>query len=198
MINIWDFFKNYFREAEQSSASRPITREVLVRSPETQVDFENWKGSLAFRRIIGFLAEGYATYQSRPESVDRALTFLNTPSSKGFAIHFPQTDYSRQDAGHLLDLLKEKVQLFNYRPQHSDTRTWSEQDWIQTVERYYLKPRQSWADDQKIDQLFGNITIELTLRNDQPHLLTFRATSYSDRLYAEAADFHELMQTILS
>ncbi|MCF8246108.1 MAG: hypothetical protein K9J37_15430 [Saprospiraceae bacterium] len=198
MTNVWDFFKNFFREAEQSSASRPILRAALVRSAEEKEIFENWKDTLVCRRIISSLAEGYAMYQSMPESVDRAFTFLNTPSSKGFAIHFSQTDYSRQDASHLLDLLQGKVRLFNYRLQHSDTRTWSEKDWVQTVERYYLKPRQSWAEGQKIDQLFGNITIELTLRNDQPYLLTFRATCYSDRLYADAADFHELMQAILS
>ena len=198
MTSVWDFFKKFFQEAEQSSASRPIIREALERSTEEKEAFENWKGTLACRRIIGTLAEGYAMYQSMPESVDRALTFLDTPSSKGFAIHFPQMDCSRQDASHLLDLFLEKVRLFNYRLQHSDTRTWSEKDWAQTVDRYYLKPRQSWAEGQKIDQLFGNITIELALRNDQPHLLTFRATSYADRLYAEAADFHELMQAILS
>ncbi|MBI1226291.1 MAG: hypothetical protein GC192_13740 [Bacteroidetes bacterium] len=198
MTNIWDYFKNFFREAEQSSASRPIFREQLVRSPEEKKAFENWEGNLANRRIIGFLAEGYATYQSSPAEVDRALTFLDTPSSKGFAIHFSQTDYSLQDARHLLDLLKLKVQTLNYRLQHSDTRTWSEKDWAQTVERYYLKPRQTWAEGQKIDQRYGNITIELTLRNDQPYLLTFRATSYSDRLYAEAANFYELMQAILN
>ena len=62
----------------------------------------------------------------------------------------------------------------------------------------YFATAKSWAEGQKIDQCYGNITIELTLRNDQPHLLTFRATSYSDRLYADAADFHELMQSLLA
>jgi hypothetical protein len=198
MSNVWDFFKNFFREAEQSSASQPIFRGQLERSPEEREAYENWEGNLTSRRIIGFLAEGYATFQSSPANLDPGLTFLNTPSSKGFAIHFPQTDYSRQDASHLLDLLRQKVQALNYRSNHSDTRTWSEKDWVQTVERYYLKPRQAWAEEQKIDQRYGNITIELTLRNDQPHLLTFRATSYSDRLYAEPAHFHELMQALLS
>ncbi|MBK9013497.1 MAG: hypothetical protein IPM82_05115 [Saprospiraceae bacterium] len=106
--------------------------------------------------------------------------------------------YAREDAGHFFDLLKEKVLTLNYRNQLSDTRSWSEKDWVQTVERHYLKPRQNWEADKKINQQFGNITIELILRNDSPHLLTFRATSYSDRLYADASDFHELMQAVLT
>ncbi len=198
MTNIWDFFKDFFREAEQSSASRPILKECIERSPEALEAYENWKNTLACRRIIGFIAEGYAMYQSMPESVDRALTFLNTPSSKGFAIHLPHVDFAKEDARYFFDLLKEKVLTLNYRNQLSDTRSWSEKDWVQTVERHYLKPRQNWEADKKINQQFGNITIEHILRNDSPHLLTFRATSYSDRLYADASDFHELMQAVLT
>ena len=44
----------------------------------------------------------------------------------------------------------------------------------------------------------GNITIELVLRNDKPHQLRFRATSYNDRLYAEADAFKELFQGLCS
>lgn len=198
MTNVWDYFKNFFREAEQSSASRPIFSEVLERSSDERLAYDDWKGSLPCRRMFDLLAEQYAIFQSNPAGVDAALTFLQTPSSKGFALHFDRLDFSKQDAAHFLDLLKEKVQGLNYRSQHADTRTWSEKDWAKTVQRYYLKPRQSWAEGQKIDQRFGNITIELNLRNDQPYLLTFRATSYSDRLYADPSDFHELMQAVLA
>lgn len=198
MTNVWDYFKNFFREVEQSSASRPIFNEVLKRSLDEQLGYDDWKGSLPCRSLFGLLAEQYAIFQSNPAGIDRALTFLQTPSTNGFALHFDRLDFEKNDAHHLLDLLKEKVLALNYRPSHSDNRTWSEQDWVKTVQRHYLKPRQSWAEGQKIDQRFGNITIELNLRNDQPYLLTFRATSYTDRLYADASDFHELMQAILA
>ena len=198
MTNIWDYFKNFFQEAEQSSGSNPLVHELIERSEKEKIAFENWKGSLTCRRIFDFLAAQHAMFQSNPDSIDRAVTFLRTPSSKGFAIHFSLTEYTRQDAIHFLDFLQEKVLTLNYRPQMSDTRTWSQNDWVQTVERHYLKPRQSWADGEKIEQQYGNITIELSLRNDRPHDLTFRATHYSDRLYADADDFHGLMQVVLS
>lgn len=197
-MQVWDFFKNFFREAEQSSASRPIFSEPLVRSAEAQAAFLAWKGSLPCRRLFSLLAEQYAVFQSKPAGIDPALTFLNSGSSNGFALHFDRLENSRHDAAHLLDFLKEKTQALDYRLQHADTRTWSEKDWVKTVERYYLKPRQHWAEGQKIDQRYGNITIELSLRNDLPLLLTFRATSYADHLYAEPNDFHELMQALLA
>ncbi|MCU0345822.1 MAG: hypothetical protein MUC59_02685 [Saprospiraceae bacterium] len=198
MTNVWDYFKNFFREAEQSSASNPILKGMLERSAEEQRAYADWVGTLSCRRLMSLLAEQYAMHQSNPAGVDPALTFLRTPSTNGFAFHFDRLDFKKNDAHHLLDLLKEKTLGLNYRPTQSDTRTWSEKDWVQTVERHYLKPRQTWAEGQKINQQFGNVSIELTLRNDQPRLLTFRATSYADRLYAEASDFHELMQSILA
>lgn len=196
-MNVWDFFKNYFKEAEHSSGSNPVVHELLERSETEKADYKDWKGSLPCRRLFDALASEYAMYQSSPEKVDRAFTFLKTNSSHGFAIHFPLTGNTHAEATHFFDFLKEKVLTLNYRAQMSDTRTWSEKDWVQTVEKHYLKPRQQWADDQKIEQQFGNVTIELTLRDNHPFKLTFRATHYSDRLYAEADDFAELMRVVL-
>lgn len=196
-MNIWDYFKNYFKEAEKSSGSNPVVHELLERSESEKVAFENWKGSLSHRRIFDYLSAQYAMSQSNRDGLDRAIVFLDTPSSKGFAVHLSLTEYGRADAMYFFDILKEKVLTLNYRTQMSDTRTWSEKDWVTTVEKHYLKPRQKWADGEKIDQQFGNITIELTLRDERPFKLTFRATHYSDRLYADAEDFGNLMDVIL-
>ena len=196
-MNVWDYFKNFFQEAEKSSGYNPVVHELLERTPDEIQAFENWKGTLPHRRLMDYLADQYAMHLSAPESLDRAIVFLNTPSSKGFAIHFSLTEYSRSEALHFFDFLKERVLTLNYRSQMSDTRSWPEKDWVTTVEKHYLKPRQKWAEDKKIDQQFGNITIELTLRDDLPLKLTFRATHYSDRLYAEAQGFGALMQVIL-
>lgn len=196
-MNVWDYFKNFFKEAEKSSGSNPVVHELLERSEAEKLALENWRGTLDYRRMFDYLADQYAMSQSNPDGLDRAIVFLNTPSSKGFAIHLSLTEYSRQDATHFFDLLKERVLTLNYRKQMSDTRTWSVKDYVQTVEKHYLKPRQKWADGQKINQQFGNITIELTLRDDKPFKLTFRATHYSDRLYADADDFDDLMKVVL-
>ncbi len=196
MVNLWDYFKDFFREAENSSPSRPIFNEVLERSDEEKAAYENWKDSLPCRRLFDLLAAQYAIYQSNPAGVDPAVTFLQSGSSNGFALHLDLLDFTRQDASHFLDLLREKMLVMTYRPQLSNVRTWSEKDWVQAVERHFLQPKKIWEEGKVTDQFFGNVTIELTLRNDRPHLLTFRATAYADRLYAPARNFHELMQAI--
>jgi hypothetical protein len=197
MKDVWEYLKGLFQKEEESSASNPYLHGQIERTEEEEAAFEAWKGSLEHRRLIDWLDNQYAVWQVLPDDTDPAVDFLNTPSSKGFALHLHKTAYRKEEAVFLLDYLKEQVQKLNYKSQMSDTRTWTQKNWVETVERHYLKPRTFLEAEKKINQRFGNITIELTFRNDQPHVLKFRATGYSDRLYAEAADFKDLMQAVL-
>jgi hypothetical protein len=202
MDNIWTYFKSLFAKAEESSPSKPLIHELIERSDSEADDYQRWKNTLVCRRLMDWLDNQYAVYRILPQDVDEGLDFLDTPSSKGFVVHFHQTRYSRRDATHFFDYLKEQVLGLGYRPQISDTRTYNRASWVETVERHYLKPRTHFPVEEemggKIDQKFGNILIELELRNDQAYNLRFRATSYNDRLYEEAEDFQELMKEVLA
>ncbi|MCB0518933.1 MAG: hypothetical protein H6577_07835 [Lewinellaceae bacterium] len=197
MKDVWDFIKGLFQKEEESSSSNPYLHEQIERTEEEKNAYEIWKGSLTHRRMMDWLNDQYAIWQALPDDIDPAIDFLDMPSSKGFAIHLYKTEYRKTDAIHLFDYLKEQVQRLNYKSQMSDTRTWSQKSWVETVERHYLKPRTFFEAEKLINQRFGNITIELSFRNDRPHHLKFRATGYSDRLYAETADFNDLMQAVL-
>lgn len=194
MANLWEYIKNIFQEVEQSSPSNPVIHAMIERTEEHQLDYQRWLESLVKRRLIDWLNDQYAIYQILPEDIDEAIDFLNTPSSKGFVIHFHKMNYNKQEITHLFDHFRNQMRAHNYKVQISDTRTYNRKNWVETVERHYLKPRTSFEQGKKINQGFGNITIEMVLRNDQVYQLKFQATSYQDRLYDEAADFRDLMQ----
>lgn len=197
MQDPFTYFKSLFKKSETSTAANPFIHELITRSEEEKADFEVWKNTLIARRLLDWLSDQYAIYRVAPEDVEEAINFLNTPSSKGFAIQFHQTKYSKRHVQHLFDWLKEKVQNLNYRSDISDTRTYKKGQWLETTNRHYLKPRTDFTTKEKFKQGYGNITIELVLRDDQVHHLKLIATRYSDRLYEDAADFKELMQVIL-
>lgn len=197
MAGIWDYIKNIFKEAEESSPSNPAVHALIERSTVEQEQYRQWLGSLVKRRLVDWLDNQYAIYRVTPDDIDEAMDFLNTPSSKGFVIHFYKTNYSRREVTHFFDFLKDQIKELNYKVQISDTRTYNRKDWVETVERHYLKPRSKFGKDKKIDQRFGNVTIESVLRNDQVYQLKLQATSYRDHLYGEAEEFLVLMQTIL-
>ena len=195
-MNVWDFFKNFFQEAEQSSSSKPLIREVISRDEKEMAAFNGWKNSLEQRRLMDWLTDQFAIWKVLPDDIHKAILFLDTPSSKGFAVRFRDLE-KKQNPIFFFDFLKEKTQALNYRIQIADTRTWSSGNEVHTMERYYLKPRTSKMPDGKINQLFGNIMIELLHKDNIPFNLKFRATSYNDRLYHPAPDFRQLMNELL-
>lgn len=198
MAGIWQYLRNLFREAAESSPSNPAIHTVITRSETEKDDYDRWEDSLIKRRLVDWLSDQYAVYRVAAEDIDEGIDFLNTPSSKGFVIHFYKTRYTAVEVKHLFDYLKNQMrQQLNYKLQLSDRRTYNRPDWVETVERYYLKPRPEFVAGQKTDQAYGNVTIELLFRDDQVHQLKLQATSYHDHQYQEAADFHDLMQAIL-
>ncbi len=194
---LWNYLRRLFQSAETSSLARPFLHEVLRRDAEQKADFEQWQESLMRRRMTDWLADQYAVWLTDPERLDEAIDFLDTPSSKGFVIHFHKTRYNRREVTHLFEYLHHKVHALDYRRQHADVRTYQREGWVETVERYHLKPRVRTGDGDKLNQRFGNITIELTLRNDRVFNLKFRANTYSDRAFQEADSFGALMQALL-
>ncbi len=208
MQELWSYFKNLFNQAESSSPSEPLIHEMIERSEAEREDYDQWKNQLVCRRLQDWLNNQYAIYCVAPDDIDEALDFLDTPSSKGFVVHFFKTRYSERDIQHFFDYLKEQVLALNYRTQISDLRTYQRPDWVETVQRHYLKPRPPFMRKdvelkasglplERFDQRFGNVMIEMDMRNERPHYLKFRATSYKDHLFTEAEEFRDLMQAIL-
>ncbi len=196
-MEFWDYIKGLFKSAEESSPSQPAEHALIERTEEEKEDFHFWKTTLVRRRLQDWLNDQYAIYRVDPERIDEALDFLDTPSSKGFVVHFHKTQYSLRDVTHFFDLLREKVLELDYRPQISDIRTYARASWVETIQRHYLKPRPFVKNEGKFRQLYGNVMIELEFRNEAIHNLRFRATSYNDHQFQEAKDFKLLMQQIV-
>ena len=199
MSKFWNKIKNIFNTAESSSSVNPTIHELIERTPNEIADYEYWKNSLSSRRLMDWLYNEYITYLTAPKNIDRSIDFLNTPSSKGFVVHFSLTNYRLDEVTHLFDLLKEKVKELPYRTYVSDTRSYPKNDYVETVQRHYLKPSLKLkTPGEKAGQAFGNINIELLLRNNKVVNLKFSATSYTDHQFEDARDFDELMREVLT
>ncbi len=198
MLNLFQYIRDLFQEAANSSPSVPAEHKLIERTPAEKADYIRWSHSLIKRRLVDWLNDQYAIYRVLPADIDRGIDFLDTPSSKGFVVHFYKTNYTRSEVTHFFDYLKERVLAQNYRSQISDTRTYARDNWVETVERHYLKPRQKAAVTEKLRQRFGNITIDLTLRDDKVHQLKLRATHYQDQQFHDPEEFSLLMQLLFT
>ena len=198
MPGFWQRLFKLQDAVENSSPAVPAIHELIQRSEEEQAAYEKWKNAYISGQMRQWIREEYAYYTQHGRARSGgSVDFLNIPSSQGFIAHFPQTNYSRAEATFLLDYLKERVKTLNYRTQISDTRTYSRNDWIETVERHYMKPRLDFKEGEKLDQQFGNITITLEIRNEEVHHLRLRATHYQDFNFLPVQDFAGLMEVLL-
>lgn len=201
MATFWQKITALFDAAENSSPSAPAVHEMIERDQAELTDYGNWKRTLARRRLLDWLIDQYVQFRAG-RGTDETVSFLDTPSSKGFVIHFRETNYNEREIRHFFHYLKERILDLDYRTQISDRRKFSREDWVETQERHYLKPR---TKDQRmaatvergsLDQKFGNITVELELRDDLPWNLRLRATTYQDSLYNEPESFRALLMAV--
>ena len=143
-MDLWQYMKDLFKAEQESSPIKPYIQEPLERDEDEQEAYNLWKRTLAKRRFLDWLNMQYATFVMTGESeIDKTIDFLNTPSSKGFVIHFDEQLHNRKNFIHLFDYLQERVLEINYKKYMSDTRTYNKtrnnQTWVETIERHYLK-----------------------------------------------------------
>ncbi|WP_235114687.1 hypothetical protein [Cyclobacterium qasimii] len=70
-------------------------------------------------------------------------------------------------------------------------------DQVRTTEKLYFKPLISVDDlSDKINQLFGNVSIEKISLDNKPNYLKVLVTLYSDRQYHEAKSFDQFMDKL--
>ena len=203
----WDRVKTLFQEAETSTPTAPAVHEVLTRHKTEAEAYAAWRDGLIRTQLTDWLREQYGFYLTDRSRQDEAIDFLDTPSSKGFVIHFSQTQYSLREAEFLHLYLRERVLSRPYRTQAADSRTYTKNGRTERTDRYYLKPRPDWSHPDggemdghtanQFEQQFGNILINLVVRNGRPHQLRLSATVYHDRVYKDAKGFGGLMEVLL-
>lgn len=214
MASWWEQIKGVFAGAQTSTAREPVLHDTLVRHRDRKADFERWQEAIVAKAMRAWLAQAYGHYLTHGRPPSEAIDFLDTPSSKGFVMHFDELQYSREEAEMFQLLLRDRV-LYGgpdrertYRTQVADTKTYNANGATERVDRYYLKPRPVFHEDPAIaaapdnytaDQFgqgFGNVLIELIVRNEQPYRLRFSATIYHDRVYQEAESFGRLVEVL--
>lgn len=195
-MDIWKKFTDLFTRWEESSPTQPLLHEMIERSEAQKADYAAWKEGIVCRQLCDWLARQYGLFRALPTETDAAVDFLDNRSVKGFVIYFDRTNYNLRDVTFFFDYLKEKVLQLNYRTQISDRRAFQRNDRAETIERHYLKPAPDFSGTGKLNQKFGNITIESVLHDEQPYQLKFRAVSYNDALFREAESFGKLMLLI--
>jgi len=195
-----EFFDNIFNQLfpknERNHPKNPVISESLKRSEKDQQLYFKWVNEKSYAQFFERIKEAY--YKKRVNIADKLqVHILQMPYANGFAVTFLPTFISQKEFQHAFDLLKDKTLNLGYQLNTSNRRIFDKGEYIQTIEKYYLKPiidiKQA---NELFDQKYGNIIIELYFTDNQPSYLKYVANIYSDRLYTVALKFDDLVKEL--
>jgi len=168
----------------------PISiKENFVQSETSKADTEKW-----FRSDEGkkFLALVHKNYQYKISGINESpeIHILKSPYANGFAISY-ESPFDAKIFSMLFFGFGRRMLDLGYNQVSLDGKIEEVNEDVRTIEKQYFKPPLSSADliEQKIDQLYGNISIEKISINDKPSFLKILVTVYSDHLYQKARPF---------
>lgn len=171
-------------------------KENFTQSDEDELSTRNWMDSDDGRNALDQIYKNYhlkkAGINDPPE-----VHILTTPYANGLAITFepPITELAFSKLFYafgirMLDLGYYRVSL--------DRKLEENADLVKTTEKQYFKPSIRQVEGQKMDQLYGNVTIEKVLINNHPSFLKVLVTVYADQLYLEAKPFDQFIEKLFA
>jgi hypothetical protein len=194
------FFNQIFQKLFPNPSSNILLKEVLERSEKDKKAYQVWKDTEAHKPLLEAIAKAYF-YKKTNIVSDIQVHLLKITGAKGLAISYHPT-FGEKNFQHFFDFLKDKVLSFNYFLQTSEKRISEKEDFMETKEKYYLKPNASFKFNtsfksaEKTNQLYGNILLEYIKIDDKPSYIKLLVTFYQDAMYSQVMDFDEFVGMI--
>lgn len=169
--------------------STPVNiKENFVQTMDEIQNTDSWMTSSEGELLMKLVFKNYhfktSGMNSHPE-----VHILKSPYANGFAVSY-ESPFNVKTFSQLFFAFGRRMLDLGYQRVSLDRKIEEIQDNVRTIEKQYFKPPLSNVDfSEKIDQLFGNVSIEKVSINDKPSFLKVLVTVYSDHLYLKARPF---------
>lgn len=159
-----------------------------------------WLSTAEYKKIKSNIKCAFFHFKTGTQGFCDPIQYMDKDNSKGFVILLAKLkdEYTLQDYRALQHSLTLRLIEHRYIVKVSDIRSYRVADQLQKTYRYYHKPSLKIQQTSPINQLFGNITSELILKDDEPYMIRVMAHKYSDRNYADAEGLDEMMEVLLT
>ena len=178
--------------------SAPIQhKENFKQTPKEKEQVADWAQSDEGKRWVDLIQKNYYFKKSginhSPE-----VHILNSPYANGFAVTY-ENPLGQESFNGLFFAFGQRVLDLGYQQVSLDRKIEEINQHVRTTEKQYFKPPLANIDPiQKIDQLYGNISIEKVSIDDKPSFLKILVTVYSDHLYQNAKPFDEFIDLLFA
>ncbi|MCC5944554.1 MAG: hypothetical protein JJT94_06430 [Bernardetiaceae bacterium] len=190
-----------FPKKEESTTSRiPVYTEALKRNEKYQEAYIKWREEADTAVLLATISRAYEAKFNKMPSIGLEVHLLQTPYSNGIAITYHPEKIGTTAFPFLFDLCKDKI-LEGQQPYllyTSDKRVYERKNYIETIEKHYLKPsfKENTQEDKLFEQRYGNILIEAIYIDDKPSFIRLMANIYSDHKFEKPLPFKELLHLI--
>lgn len=196
-----NFFTNvvdrlFGKSDDDGSDKVPFVSEQLNRSARFEAAFAEWRNSERFGEVLDLLRREHGE-AGKLGPAHRAFQLYETPQSNGFYFN-TAVGLAPEEFAYMLEHFREVTESLGYRKQIADRRMSERGTDVHCTERIYLKPDLLAGFDPPLDQLYGNVHLELVLLNEQPSYLKVMAHVYQDRNYKTAMPFDGFVEKLFS
>ena len=199
MANIFTHFQaTILSQPELAETSKPLMRKSLERTNKEVSDYDKWKKTSKLPTMLLYLQEECQKDLSSPLKTHDGIDFYGNANARGFRMHPALTRFSDAHVKYLFDFLKERLISLDYQAVKSDTSTFKRGDyWVETIHKHVLRaPNANGCYADNLVGGFGQITIEMLLKDDRLCALRFEATVPDSDLPRPTDDFAQLIQLL--
>lgn len=193
MSFIEDIMGKLFPEKKQALSVKENFAQTADEEQAVTLWINSEQGKQALEKVYRNFHLKKAGIKDSPE-----VHILNTPYANGFAISY-EKPFDEKIFSRLFFAFGQRLLDLGYRRVSLDRKMQEINDKVQVTEKLYYKPPISSSDfNQKIDQLFGNVSVEKVSVDNKPSFLKVLVTIYSDHLYRDAKPFDQFVEGLLT
>lgn len=199
MMSFFDkIFKKVFSNNDNPAIGVAV-HEVLTRNSREMKAFDAWKLNAVYSQLLKEVAHAYY-YKKTGIRSDITIHLFQSAYANGFAVtYLPRV--GKKHFQHLFEFFKERVMEMDYRIANADRQIIDKKSYVETREKYFLKPALNLQEAGNritpAEQLYGNVSLEHVLADNQPQYIKVFVSIYSDRLYKQALNYDEFVERLL-
>lgn len=164
-------------------------QEILRRQEKFLKSYQYWLNSPQISALKKDLSLSWS-YQLSGIKPPVDVVIYTSDHANGFMV-FPFYQERRIPLSFLMEYIKDRLLTIRYRVVHA-VRTIAEKGpAVETLEKYHLKP--SFSIGLPVDQIYGNVHLELMIHDEEEVRLKVLVTVYSDRNYNKPRHFDDFV-----
>ncbi len=196
-MNLKKIIERLFPTKQEGHYNVPVHSELLNRSIKEKFNYGEWIRSGDDKLFLKLL---YDNYELKKQGVQGTLEFQLFQSEASNGFYFGNNPIFKGDTfSFLFDKLKDRAEEIGYVRKNNQRQLREVGEKVKCTDMYYLKPPLSYDENiQNIDQMYGNVHLEMVSFDEKPEYVKCMVNIYSDRQYKKALPFDDFMQKLLN